>query len=75
MLPSPANSAPIADGRYPFAIQVNHDKAYVVAEGGITLHDLHAGLAANDLCMINCGSISDQVSHRSPLGSRSCGFN
>lgn len=34
---------------------------YVVAQAGITLHALHAALAAHKLAMINVGSISDQT--------------
>lgn len=41
--------------------QINSDKRFVVAQGGITLHHLHAGLATRGLCMMNCGSISDQT--------------
>jgi L-gulonolactone oxidase len=40
---------------------VNKEKNYVVAQGGITLNDLHAALAADGLAMINVGSISDQT--------------
>ncbi|KZT05230.1 L-gulonolactone/D-arabinono-1,4-lactone oxidase [Laetiporus sulphureus 93-53] len=42
-------------------IEVNAEKKYVVAHGGITLQALHAELAANNLAMINLGSISDQT--------------
>ncbi|TFK37618.1 gulonolactone oxidase Lgo1 [Crucibulum laeve] len=42
-------------------LEVNAEKRYVVAQGGITLHDLHAELAKNNLAMINVGSISDQT--------------
>lgn len=41
--------------------QVNAEKRYVVAQGGITLHALHAALAAAGLAMSNLGSISDQT--------------
>lgn len=37
------------------------EKRYVVAQGGITLHDLHAQLSNYGLAMINVGSISDQT--------------
>lgn len=40
---------------------MNREKRYVVAEAGITLHDLHAQLAEHGLAMINVGSISDQT--------------
>ncbi|KAF9815681.1 hypothetical protein IEO21_04398 [Rhodonia placenta] len=42
-------------------IEVNAEKRYVVAQGGITLHALHAALAAAGLAMSNLGSISDQT--------------
>ena len=41
-------------------LQVNTEKLYVVAQGGITLNDLHAQLAKNNLAMTNVGSISEQ---------------
>ena len=41
--------------------QVNTEKRYVVAQGGITLNAVHAGLAAHGLAVINVGSISDQT--------------
>lgn len=44
-----------------FLLQVNKEKSYVVAQGGITLNDLHTALAAHGLAMINVGSISDQT--------------
>jgi L-gulonolactone oxidase len=40
--------------------QVNTEKLYVVAQAGITLNDLHAELAKNNLAMSNVGSISEQ---------------
>ena len=40
--------------------QVNTEKLYVVAQAGITLNDLHAQLAKNNLAMTNVGSISEQ---------------
>lgn len=42
-------------------LKVDVEKRYVVAQAGITLHDLHAELAKHDLAMINVGSISDQT--------------
>lgn len=42
-------------------IEVNAEKKYVVAQGGITLQALHAELQAHNLAMINVGSISDQT--------------
>ncbi|KAF8064183.1 gulonolactone oxidase Lgo1 [Lyophyllum atratum] len=42
-------------------LEVNAEKLYVVAQGGITLNDLHAQLARHNLAMINVGSISDQT--------------
>jgi len=42
-------------------LQVNAERRYVVAQPGITLHDLHAELAKSNLAMINLGSISDQT--------------
>ncbi|CAL1697949.1 unnamed protein product [Somion occarium] len=42
-------------------LEVNTEKRYVVAEGGITLNALHAALAEHGLAMINVGSISDQT--------------
>ena len=41
--------------------QVNTEKHYVVAQAGITLNDLHAQLAKNNLAMTNVGSISEQT--------------
>ncbi|PPQ68980.1 hypothetical protein CVT25_009165 [Psilocybe cyanescens] len=41
-------------------LEVNTEKRYVVAQGGITLNDLHAQLDKNNLAMINLGSISEQ---------------
>ncbi|KAF8904784.1 gulonolactone oxidase Lgo1 [Gymnopilus junonius] len=41
-------------------LEVNTEKRYVVAQGGITLNDLNAQLAKNNLAMITLGSISDQ---------------
>ena len=41
--------------------QVNSEKLYVVAQAGITLNDLHAQLAKNNLAMTNVGSISEQT--------------
>ncbi|KAF9558516.1 gulonolactone oxidase Lgo1 [Agrocybe pediades] len=42
-------------------LEVNTEKRYVVAQGGITLNDLHRHLAKNNLAMINLGSISEQT--------------
>ncbi|THG99118.1 hypothetical protein EW026_g3174 [Hermanssonia centrifuga] len=42
-------------------IQVNTEKNYVLAQGGVTLNALHAVLATHNLAMINVGSISDQT--------------
>ncbi|OCH88944.1 L-gulonolactone/D-arabinono-1,4-lactone oxidase [Obba rivulosa] len=42
-------------------IEVNAEKKYVVAQGGITLNALHATLDAHKLAMSNLGSISDQT--------------
>lgn len=42
-------------------LEINIDKAYAEVQGGITLNDLHAGLSEHGLCMINCGSISEQT--------------
>ncbi|KDR74082.1 hypothetical protein GALMADRAFT_250832 [Galerina marginata CBS 339.88] len=41
-------------------LEVNTEKRYVVAQGGITLDDLNATLAKNNLAMTNLGSISEQ---------------
>lgn len=41
--------------------QVNVEKRYVVAQGGIILSALHTVLAQHGLAMINVGSISDQT--------------
>ncbi|KAK7676057.1 hypothetical protein QCA50_020981 [Cerrena zonata] len=42
-------------------IEVNVEKRYVVAQGGIILSALHSALAQYGLAMINVGSISDQT--------------
>ncbi|KAH9033110.1 L-gulonolactone/D-arabinono-1,4-lactone oxidase [Lactarius pseudohatsudake] len=42
-------------------IEVNSEKRYVHAQGGVTLQRLHAALAARGLAMINLGSISEQT--------------
>ncbi|KAH0579407.1 hypothetical protein H2248_002268 [Termitomyces sp. 'cryptogamus'] len=42
-------------------LEINVEKHYVVAQGGITLHDLHAQLGVYNLAMTNVGSISDQT--------------
>lgn len=42
-------------------LEVNLEKKYVVAQGGITLADLHDELAVHGLAMSNVGSISDQT--------------
>ncbi|KAF8154009.1 gulonolactone oxidase Lgo1 [Crassisporium funariophilum] len=42
-------------------LEVNTEKRYVVAQGGITLEALHVQLAKNNLAMINVGSISEQT--------------
>ncbi|KAF9463312.1 D-arabinono-1,4-lactone oxidase-domain-containing protein [Collybia nuda] len=42
-------------------VEVNPEKRYVVAQAGITLHDLHAELDKHNLAMLNVGSISDQT--------------
>ncbi|PCH43020.1 L-gulonolactone/D-arabinono-1,4-lactone oxidase [Wolfiporia cocos MD-104 SS10] len=42
-------------------IEVDTEKQTVTAQGGITLHALHAALAAHGLAMSNLGSISDQT--------------
>lgn len=42
-------------------LEVNAEKRYVVAQGGITLHELHIELAKSNLAMMNVGSISDQT--------------
>lgn len=42
-------------------LEVNTEKNYVVAQGGIVLSDLHSRLAQHGLAMINVGSISDQT--------------
>ncbi|GBE87097.1 L-gulonolactone/D-arabinono-1,4-lactone oxidase [Sparassis latifolia] len=41
-------------------IEINTEKNYVVAQGGIILQSLHDALEAHNLAMINLGSISDQ---------------
>jgi L-gulonolactone oxidase len=46
---------------YSYVTQVDYEKRYVIAQAGITLHDLHVELAKHDLAMINVGSISDQT--------------
>lgn len=40
---------------------MNAEKRYIIAQAGITLHDLHIELAKSNLAMINVGSISDQT--------------
>ncbi|KAH8823836.1 L-gulonolactone D-arabinono-1,4-lactone oxidase [Flagelloscypha sp. PMI_526] len=42
-------------------LEVNVNRNFVVAQAGITLHDLHPILAKHGLAMINVGSISDQT--------------
>jgi len=42
-------------------LQVNFEKRYVHAQGGVTLRNLHAVLETNGLAMINLGSISEQT--------------
>ncbi|EJD04984.1 L-gulonolactone/D-arabinono-1,4-lactone oxidase [Fomitiporia mediterranea MF3/22] len=42
-------------------LEVNTEKNYIVAQGGIILNALHACLAAHNLAMSNLGSISDQT--------------
>ncbi|KAH8101328.1 L-gulonolactone/D-arabinono-1,4-lactone oxidase [Cristinia sonorae] len=42
-------------------LEINSEKGYVLAQGGITLNALHAALATHNLAMINVGSISDQT--------------
>jgi L-gulonolactone oxidase len=42
-------------------LQVNFEKRYVHAQGGVTLRKLHAVLEAEGLAMINLGSISEQT--------------
>lgn len=42
-------------------LEVNAEKRYVVAQGGIKLRDLHTQLAMHGFAMINVGSISDQT--------------
>ncbi|KAF9529067.1 gulonolactone oxidase Lgo1 [Crepidotus variabilis] len=42
-------------------LEVNSEKRYIVAQGGITLDDLHAHLAKNNLAMSSVGSISEQT--------------
>lgn len=41
--------------------QVNAEKLYIVAQGGVTLNAVHAALDAHGLAMTNLGSISDQT--------------
>ncbi|PFH44640.1 hypothetical protein AMATHDRAFT_168258, partial [Amanita thiersii Skay4041] len=41
--------------------KINPEKRYVIAQGGITLYELHAELAKHNLAMICIGSISDQT--------------
>lgn len=40
---------------------MNAEKRYIVAQAGITLHDLHTELGKHNLAMLNVGSISDQT--------------
>jgi sugar-1,4-lactone oxidase-like protein len=42
-------------------IEVNFEKRFVHAQGGVTLQHLHAVLKAHGLAMINLGSISEQT--------------
>jgi len=42
-------------------IEVNFEKRFVHAQGGVTLQHLHTALEARGLAMINLGSISDQT--------------
>jgi len=42
-------------------LEVNTEKRYVVAQGGIILNDLHVQLARNNLAMTSVGSISEQT--------------
>ncbi|THH09898.1 hypothetical protein EW146_g8541 [Bondarzewia mesenterica] len=48
-------------GKLNKVIEVNAEKHYVRAQGGITLQRLHAALDAHGLAMINLGSISEQT--------------
>ncbi|KAI0270642.1 L-gulonolactone/D-arabinono-1,4-lactone oxidase [Gloeopeniophorella convolvens] len=48
-------------GRLDRIIEVNPEKRYVHAQGGVTLQRLHAALEARGFAMINLGSISDQT--------------
>ncbi|KAG8887889.1 D-arabinono-1,4-lactone oxidase [Tulasnella sp. 332] len=41
-------------------LEINVEEEYVIVQGGVSLHKLHAVLAANGLGMSNVGSISDQ---------------
>ncbi|KIK68332.1 hypothetical protein GYMLUDRAFT_53984 [Collybiopsis luxurians FD-317 M1] len=41
-------------------LSIDKEKRRVIAEGGITLHDLHVALVKNNLAMIALGSNSDQ---------------
>ena len=67
--PASARNEATAQARAPLAsdrltddlLQVNTEKRYVVAQGGIILQRLHAVLDAHGLAMINLGSISDQT--------------
>ncbi|KAF8637154.1 hypothetical protein AX17_003058 [Amanita inopinata Kibby_2008] len=42
-------------------IEINAEKRYVIAQGGITLHKLHEELEKHNLAMTSVGSISDQT--------------
>ncbi|KAA1466843.1 L-gulonolactone/D-arabinono-1,4-lactone oxidase [Dentipellis sp. KUC8613] len=48
-------------GKLDGVIEVNADKRFAIAQGGIKLHALHNALDAAGLAMINLGSISDQT--------------
>lgn len=42
-------------------LEINTEKKFVIAQGGIVLNDLHTSLSAHNLAMSNLGSISDQT--------------
>ncbi|KAH9982004.1 L-gulonolactone/D-arabinono-1,4-lactone oxidase [Russula compacta] len=42
-------------------IEVNFEKRFIHAQGGVTLRNLHAALESRGLAMINLGSISEQT--------------
>ncbi|KAF9009551.1 D-arabinono-1,4-lactone oxidase-domain-containing protein [Cyathus striatus] len=47
--------------KYNKVLKINTDEKFVIAQGGITLHDLNACLERHNLAISSLGSISDQT--------------